>query len=92
MFRSRYIDCLIKDLSISDSLGNPTYTPTTHTKEEILDNHRPVCVPPVNYKSLEMMDMFKSYFYNCSYGVCFTSNLCLIYRTSIVNIHCVYLY
>ena len=37
-----YIDCLIKELGIDNSLGNPTYTPTTFTKEEILDNHRSV--------------------------------------------------
>ena len=37
-----YIDCLIKELSIDKSLANPTYTPTTLTKEEILDNHRSV--------------------------------------------------
>jgi hypothetical protein len=40
--KSHYIDCLIKELGIDDSLGNPTYTPTTLTKEEILDNHRSV--------------------------------------------------
>ena len=34
--------CLIKELGIDNSLGNPTYTPTTLTKEEILDNHRSV--------------------------------------------------
>jgi hypothetical protein len=34
-----YIDCLIKELGIDNSLGNPTYTPTTLTREEILDNH-----------------------------------------------------
>jgi hypothetical protein len=38
--KSHYIDCLIKELGIDNSLGNPTYTPTTLTKEEILDNHR----------------------------------------------------
>ena len=37
-----YIDCVIKELSIHNSLGNPAYTPTTLTKEEILDNHRSV--------------------------------------------------
>ena len=26
----------------NNSLSNPTYIPTTHTKEEILDNHRSV--------------------------------------------------
>ena len=39
---SHYIDCLIKELAIDNSLGNPIYTPTTLTKEEILDNHRSV--------------------------------------------------
>ena len=40
--KSHYIDCMIKELGIDNSLGNLTYTPTTHTKEEILDNHRSV--------------------------------------------------
>jgi hypothetical protein len=40
--KSHYIDCLIKELGIDNSLGNPTYAPTTLTKEEILDNHRSV--------------------------------------------------
>jgi hypothetical protein len=34
--KSHCIDCLIKELSIDNSVGNPTYTPTTLTKEEIL--------------------------------------------------------
>ena len=42
MCKSHYIDCLIKELGIDNSLGTPTYTPTTHTKEQILDNHRSV--------------------------------------------------
>jgi hypothetical protein len=37
-----YIDCLIKELGIDNSLGNTTYTPTSRTKEEILENHRSV--------------------------------------------------
>jgi hypothetical protein len=40
--KSHFIDCLMKELSIDNSLGTPTYTPTTLTKEEILDNHRSV--------------------------------------------------
>jgi hypothetical protein len=40
--KSHYIDCLIKELGINISLGNPTYTPTTLTKEEIPENHRSV--------------------------------------------------
>ena len=42
MCKSHYIDCFIKELGIDNSLVNPTYTPTTLTKEEILDNHRSV--------------------------------------------------
>jgi hypothetical protein len=38
--KSHYIDCLIKELGIDTLVGNPIYTPTTLTKEEILDNHR----------------------------------------------------
>ena len=38
--KSHYIDCLIQELGNDNSLGNPTYTPTTPTKEEFLDNHR----------------------------------------------------
>jgi hypothetical protein len=37
--KSHYVDCLIKELGIDKSLGYPTYTPTTLTKEEILGNH-----------------------------------------------------
>ena len=33
---------MINELGIDNSLGNPTYTLTTLTKEEILDNHRSV--------------------------------------------------
>ena len=39
---SHYIDCLIKELGIDNLLGNPTYTPTTFTKGEFLENHRSV--------------------------------------------------
>ena len=37
-----HIDCWIKELGIDNSTDNPTYTPTTLTNEEILDNHRSV--------------------------------------------------
>jgi hypothetical protein len=33
---------LIKELGIDNLLGNPTYTPTKLTKEEIVENHRSV--------------------------------------------------
>ena len=38
--KTHYINCLINELGIDNSLGNPTYTLTKLTKEEILDNHR----------------------------------------------------
>jgi len=40
--KSHYIDCLIKELGIANSLGNRAYTPTTLAKEEILDKHNSV--------------------------------------------------
>jgi hypothetical protein len=40
--KSHYIDGLIKELVIDNSLCYPTYIPTTLTKEEILDNHSTV--------------------------------------------------
>jgi hypothetical protein len=42
VWKLHYIDCLIKELRIDTLVGNPTYTPTTLTKGEILDNHRSV--------------------------------------------------
>ena len=42
IYSNIYIDCFLKELLIDNSLGNTTYTPTTLTKEEILDNHRSV--------------------------------------------------
>jgi hypothetical protein len=42
--KSHSIDCFITELGIDNSLGNSTYTTTTHAKEEILDNHRQACV------------------------------------------------
>ena len=40
--KSHYLDCLIKELGIDNSLSNPTYTTIALTKEEILDNHRSI--------------------------------------------------
>ena len=40
--KSHYRDCLIKELGIDTLVGNPTYTPTTLTKEETLDKYRSV--------------------------------------------------
>jgi len=52
---SHYIDCFIKELGIDNSLGNPTYTLTTLTKEEILDNYRSVlCCFGISTKEKEL--------------------------------------
>ena len=36
--KKHYIDCLIKELGINNTLGNPTYTLSMLTKQEILEN------------------------------------------------------
>ena len=48
--KSHYIDCLIKEFGIDNLLGNPIYTPTTLTTEEILDNYRPVFYVPLKFQ------------------------------------------
>jgi hypothetical protein len=48
---------LIKELGIGNSPDNPTYTPTTLTKEEILNNHGfRLCSFGIstNYKELDL--------------------------------------
>jgi hypothetical protein len=72
--KSVYVDCLIKKLGIDNSLGNPTYTPTTLTKEEILDNHRSVlCSFGISIKD-EELDLLSLYWipkflWKCLYQV-----------------------
>jgi hypothetical protein len=86
--KSHYIDCLIKGLSkcIDNSLGN-LHTPTTLTKEEILDNHRSVlCSFGISTKC-EGLDLPSLYWipklHNCpfkqryiaGFAKCFTKHL-----------------
>ena len=53
--KTHYIDCLIQKLGIDNSLGNTTYTPTTHTKKESMDNHRSVlCSHGISSKDEEL--------------------------------------
>jgi len=40
--KTYYIDCLVKELGINNNTGNPTYTPTSLSKDEILSNHTSV--------------------------------------------------
>ena len=50
-----YINCLINELGIDTSLENSTYTLTTLTKEETLDNHRSViCSFVISIKDEEL--------------------------------------
>ena len=37
--KTYYYNCLIKELGFNSTTGNPTYTHTDFTKEEILANH-----------------------------------------------------
>jgi len=40
--KTYYIDCLVEDLVINNNTDNPTYTPTSLSKDEILSNHKSV--------------------------------------------------
>jgi len=40
--KTYYIDCLVNNLGINNNTGNPTYTPTPLSKDEILFNHKSV--------------------------------------------------
>ena len=55
--KSHYTDRLIKELGIGNSLGNPTYTPTTLTEVEILDKHMSVLCSFVISTTDEELDL-----------------------------------
>jgi len=40
--KTYYTDCLVKELGINNNTCNPTYTPTSLSKDEFLSNHKPV--------------------------------------------------
>jgi len=40
--KTYYIDCLVKELGFNNDMGNPTYSPTSLSKDEILSNHKSV--------------------------------------------------
>ena len=62
--------CLTKELSVDSSLGNPSYTPTTHTKHELLDNHKPVDIPFAVWSKMKTIDLSLIYWlsklYKCA--------------------------
>ena len=40
--KAHYYNYILNELGINSTLGNPTYTPTALSKDEILQNHRSV--------------------------------------------------
>jgi len=38
--KTYYIDCLVKELCINNNTGNPTCSPISLSKEEIISNHK----------------------------------------------------
>ena len=55
--KTYYYQCLIEELGLFDTCGNPTYTPVTQSKKEILDNHNSVLHSfhiPVSQKDMEI--------------------------------------
>ena len=77
MCKSYYIDCLIKGLDIVYSLDNPTYTPTTLTKDDILNNHRYVVSSFGISTKDEELDMSSLYWipklHKCPFKQCYIS-------------------
>jgi hypothetical protein len=65
MYESHYTDRLIKELGIGNSLGNPTYTPTTLTEVEILDKHMSVLCSFVISTTDEELDLPLLYWIHC---------------------------
>ena len=66
MGNSHYIDCLIKELGIDNSLGNPAYTSTAPSKEEIVDNR--VCFVFL-CQALEFQPKMRCWIYCLSYHI-----------------------
>ena len=62
--------CLTKELNVDSSLGNPSYTPTTHTKDELVDNHKPVDIPFAVWSTMKTIDFSLIYWlsklYKCA--------------------------
>jgi hypothetical protein len=40
--KANYYNCILNELGINSTFGNPTYTPTALSKDEIHQNHRSV--------------------------------------------------
>ena len=60
-YEKHYIDCLKIKLGLDRSQGNPTYTTTTLSKEEIIDNHISVLSSFVLYMRDEYCDLLLLY-------------------------------
>jgi hypothetical protein len=91
--KSHYIDCLINELGIDNSLGNPTYTPTTLTKEEIRT------IIGLLYIPLHFQSKKKNWIYRLSTGFIYYNSVLttrlycqMVHETSsqIINIQCIF--
>jgi len=67
--KSHYIYFLIRETGIDNSPVNPTYTPSTLVKEEILDNHRSIlCFFWISTKdALDHPSLWIPKLHNCPY-------------------------
>jgi hypothetical protein len=90
--KSHYVDCLINELGIDNSLRNPTYTPTTHTKEEIRTIIGLLYIP-LHFQSK------KNWIYRLSTGFIYYNSVLtnrlycqMVHETSsqIINIQCIF--
>jgi hypothetical protein len=91
--KSHYVDCLINELGIDNSLGNPTYTPTTLTKEEIRT------IIGLLYIPLHFQSKKKNWIYRLSTGFIYYNSVLttrlycqMVHETSsqIINIQCIF--
>jgi hypothetical protein len=55
---------------LTKELNNPSYTPTTHTKDELVDNHKPVDIPFAVWSKMKTIDLSLIYWlsklYKCA--------------------------
>ena len=94
--KSHYVDCLINEIGIDNSLGNPTYTSTTLTKEEIRT------IIGLFYIPLDFQSKKKNWIYRLSTGFIYYNSVLtnrlycwvcqMVHETSsqITNIQCIF--
>jgi hypothetical protein len=60
--KAHYDNCILHELGINSTFGNPIYTPTALSKDDILQNHRSV-VDTFNIPANGMNEFDLPYFY-----------------------------